>query len=193
MKMKKLLICLLAGIMLLGLAACSGQDSASTSQGDQENISSAVDLLNQVWDSYAEDEKFAAAGGDYNNSVMDAPGTFDFSDTAVLEQMLYVPQEEAAKIDDAALLMHMMNANNFTAGAFHMADIADVDGFAQTMRDTLMSVQWMCGFPDKLLIVSVGDGYVVSAFGNEELMDTFKEKLTAQFSSASILFEEYID
>lgn len=36
-----------------------------------------------------------------------------------------------------------------------------------------MGRQWMCGFPDKLVVISVDD-YLVSVFGNEELVNTFK-------------------
>ena len=96
----------------------------------------------------------------------------------------------AAYIDDAASMMHMMNANTFTAGAYHIADAANQQAFCDKLKDNIMNRQWMCGFPDTLIIVTIGDNYVVSAFGNAEVIETFKTKLTAEYPVAQVLYEE---
>jgi hypothetical protein len=191
MNLKKGWILLLTGIFILSASGCAAKKAAPSDTAD-EAIGSALDILNQIWDTYTEEERFPAAGGDYEHSVMDAPGVFDISDTDSLEILLYVPQEAAALIDDAALLMHMMNANTFTAGAFHIADTAKVKAFSEALEENIQNTQWMCGFPDRLLIVSIGDSYVLSAFGNEELMSIFQEKLLSCFEDADILFDEVI-
>ena len=49
----------------------------------------------------------------------------------------------------------------------------------------------MCGFPDKLVIVTL-DQYVISMYGHEELINTFRDKLQAAYSSAAIAYEEAI-
>lgn len=188
--MRKGIVWLLTGILLI-FAACAGKESGDAGSG-QEDIASAVALLEQVWASYAEEERFPAAGGDYENSVMDQPGTFDITNQEALQSMLYVPQEAVEQIDDAALLMHMMNVNTFTAGAFHVKDAAGAEAFAQAMKDNIEKAQWICGTPEKLLIISVGNDYVVTAFGAEELMDVFQEKLTAKYQSADIFYEAEI-
>ena len=69
----------------------------------------------------------------------------------------------------------MMNANTFTAGAFHVASSSDVDAVVSDLKDNVMSRQWMCGFPDKLVILTLGD-YVISCYGAEDLVDQFSEK-----------------
>ena len=46
----------------------------------------------------------------------------------------------------------------------------------------------MCGFPEKLVILSVGD-YIISVFGAGELIDTFTSKLTAEYDSVKQLFD----
>ena len=46
----------------------------------------------------------------------------------------------------------------------------------------------MCGFPEKLVILTVGD-YIISVFGAAELINTFTEKLTSEYSSAKQLFD----
>jgi hypothetical protein len=189
--MKKKLLCIVAVMLVWALSACSANKTEENTES-AEVITSAVDVLNRVWESYSEDEKFPAAGGDYDHSVMDEPGTFDISNKEMLEMMLYVPQDEADVIDDAALLMHMMNVNTFTAGSFCLNEEADRDAFAAMMEAAIMDVQWMCGFPDELLIVSVGKNCVVTAFGNEELIQNFEDKLLAAYEGAAVLYEEMI-
>ena len=85
----------------------------------------------------------------------------------------------------------MMNANTFTAGAFHLADAADADAVVSDIRDNVMSRQWMCGFPDKLVIATLGD-FIVSCYGAEDLVNAFRDKLTAVYSSAVIVCDEPI-
>ena len=98
---------------------------------------------------------------------------------------------EAAKIDGAASLSHMMNANTFTCGAFHAADAKDVSTLASDLRSAIQGKQWMCGFPEKLVIVTM-DQYVISMYGNEDLINTFRDKLLASYSNASVVYDEGI-
>lgn len=162
-------------------------DSAGNSNGESD----ANALLTTVWGSYTEDEKFSVAGGDYNHPVEGAPGAFDITDTASLSSMLVLPETAAADIDDAASLIHMMNANTFTCGAFHVTDSEKVSTVADALRDAISSRHWMCGFPDKFVIITYGQ-YVVSVFGNEELVNTFRDKFTAAYADAAIAYEEAI-
>jgi hypothetical protein len=60
------------------------------------------------------------------------------------------------------------------------------------LEENIMNTEWMCGFPDQLVIAAVGEDYLVSAFGNEELIANFEAKLQAAFGSAKILYEETI-
>ena len=190
--MKRIIALLITVAMAVTMMACGtseGKDGA-----DEPKIESALALLNTVWSSYKEDEKFSAAGGDFSeeNMKMDEPGKFGLTDTAMLESTLAVPEASAAKIDDAASLVHMMNANTFTCGAFHVKNAGDVSAFAEAMKESISTRQWMCGFPDKLLIITVGD-YVVSSFGEEEIMNTFKAKVLAAYGTAKVVYEEAIE
>lgn len=188
--MKKLGTLLLAVVMLMSLAACGGAgDKANTGVAKAE-IASCEDLLNQVWDTFAEDEKFAAYGGDFGHLVDGKAGTFDLSDEESLVYSLLIPQANVAMIDEAASLIHMMNANTFTGAAFHVADPANVDGLVDALKENIMNTQWMCGFPDTLNIFVVNGEYVVSTFGNAEIMENFKTKLTAVFGESSVVMVE---
>ena len=159
--------------------------------GNADAPADSLALLTKVWDSYTDDEKFPAAGGDYETSVDDAPGAFDPSNADNLNFLLTVPTEDASLIDDAASLMHMMNANTFTCGALRVKNGDDAAKLAEDLRDAIQNKQWMCGFPDKLVIATLGN-YVVSVYGDEELVNTFRDKLQAAYSDAAIAYDEMI-
>ena len=188
--MKKITSLALALALALTLTACGKKDNTAGS-GDSSVPADATALLTAVWDAHSDDEKFPAAGGDYENPVEDAPGAVSIADADNLNYMLTLPVEDAGKIDGAASLSHMMNANTFTAGAFHVASSSDVDSVVSDLKDNIMNRQWMCGFPDKLVILTLGD-YVVSCYGAEDLVDQFSEKVTEAFTDAAVVCDEAI-
>ena len=108
-----------------------------------------------------------------------------------LDYSLSFPAADAGKLSDAASLTHMMNANTFTAGAFHVASSSDVDSVVSDLKHNIMNRQWMCGFPDKLVILTLGD-YVISCYGAEDLVDQFSEKVTEAFTDAAVVCDEAI-
>lgn len=183
--MKKIVSLALAVLLVLSLAACGSKNSGT---GD---VSDALTLLNTVWGTYSEEEKFPVTGGDYDHPVDDAPGAFDISNADNMDYMLGFPGPSVANLVDAASLMHMMNANTFTCGAFHVTSKDDVETVASDLRDAIQSKQWMCGFPDKLVIFTY-DQYVVSLYGDEELVNTFRDKFTATYSDSTIAYDEAI-
>lgn len=190
--MKKYLAMLLA-VVMLSLSACGGNDAGTAGGGDEVQIEDAVTLLNGIWDTYGEDEKFPAMGGDFSeeNMVDGAPGVYGTGDASALDASLGLPEASASMIDGAASLIHMMNANTFTCGAFHVSSSDDVSAVADSLRENILQRQWMCGFPDKLVVITVGD-YVISAFGNGEIIDLFKSKTTAAYETAEVVYEEPI-
>ena len=193
--MKKLGILGLSMILVLSMTACGkdageGNTTADVTTEVAVEITDSLEIFTTVWGTYGDDEKFAIAGGDYNNSVMDAPGKFNVADVESLDAMLGLPADAAAYIDDAASMMHMMNANTFTAGAYHVADPANQQTFCDSLKNNIMNRQWMCGFPDTLIVVSIGDSYVMSAFGNAEIIENFKTKLTTEYPVAAVVYEE---
>lgn len=191
--MKKLSALLLAAVMVLSLAACSKPDKDNTDKDSPAKITDSLELLETVWNSYGDDEKFSVAGGDMTeeNMTMDAPGVYGLEDAESVDATLGLPAASVDKIDNAASLVHMMNANTFTCGAFHVKDEKDIPDLAAKLKDNIMARQWMCGFPDKLIVVSV-DSYIVSFFGNEENVNLFKNKLTGAYPVASVISEDSI-
>lgn len=190
--MKKILAFILAAVMVLSLAACAdkgsegGATSPSGAQKDQPK--SALEILEKVWSKYSTDEKFPATGGSEKHMKEDKPGKFDVSDAEALDFELGFPKAQASEIDDAASLMHMLNQNNFSCGVYHVKGSGNVEALAGKIKENILARQWLCGFPEKLVILTVGD-YIVSVFGAGELTDTFVAKLSAEYSSAKQLFD----
>ena len=155
-------------------------------------VDDALTILNAIWNTYSDEEKFPAAGGDSEHAVDGAPGSFDVSNADSLSYQLTFPADDASLIDSAASLVHMMNLNTFTCGAFHVADANNVARLADDLRTTIQAKHWMCGFPDKLVIVTVGQS-VLSVYGNEELVNTFRDKLLTSYSAAAAVYDEAIN
>ena len=155
-------------------------------------VDDALTILNAIWNTYSDEEKFPAAGGDSEHAVDGAPGSFDVSNADSLSYLLTFPADDASLIDSAASLVHMMNLNTFTCGAFHVADANNVAKLADDLRTTIQAKRWMCGFPDKLVIVTVGQS-VLSVYGNEELVNTFRDKLLTSYSAATAVYDEAIN
>ena len=154
-----------------------------------ENAASKV--LNNIWALYTEDTKFFAMGGDYNAMVDGAAGVVDLAATDFLNVSLIVPEAELANIAEAASLLHAMNANTFTGAAYVLAEGADQAAFVAAMQTAIQGNQWMCGFPETLLIAKC-DGAIVVAFGNGEVMTVFNTNLTTAYAEAEILVNEAI-
>ena len=173
--MKKMISMVLVCLMLAGLVACGGSDNGG-SAANGFGAESATAVLETAWTNYP-GEQFMAMGGDYDNLVDGAPGAFDYTNAEYLDSLLAVPADAAAMIDGAASLMHGMMANNFTVGAFHLANASDEEAFVDAMKVSLESRHWLCGQPEKFVIISDGAGYVVAMFGLGEVVDAFAGEL----------------
>ena len=158
-------------------APAQPEETAPAASGD------ALSILTAVWNTYNDDEKFPVAE--------DAPISMDISSIDNISYLLTFPAEDAALIDGAASLTHMMNLNTFTCGAFHAVSTQDAAKLADDLHTAIADKHWMCGFPDKMVIVTL-DQTVISLYGHEDLINTFRDKLQAAYPSAAIAYEEAI-
>ena len=189
--MKKILALLLAAVLVFSFAACAKQNggnrSTAPSEAPKGQAKNALEILEKVWSKYSTNEKFPATGGSEKLMKEDMPGKFDVSDAEALDFELGFPKAQATEIDDAATLMHMLNQNNFSCGVYHVKGSGNAEALAGKIKENILARQWQCGFPEKLVILTVGD-YIVSVFGARELTDTFTAKLSAEYSSTKQLF-----
>ncbi len=161
---------------------------------EESSAEGAVGILDSIWSVYTDDEKFPASGGDYNPENMrdDAPGKYGIDDAAELDNTFGIAEADVALIDDAASLMHMMNLNSFTAGAFHVTDKDSIASIAQNIKDGILAKHWMCGFPDEYIVYQVDD-YIISAYGLTDFIEPFVEKITSVYPDAVELYKGSIE
>lgn len=192
--MKKIFALLLAAVMMLSMIACGEAEPTETTPVTTVPptteatpvAASALEILETVWAQFGEDERFFVVGGDFDNMVDGAPGKA--TNTEFFTGNLIVPADQTANITDAAAMTHAMNANTFTGAAYA---VADAKAFATAMQTAIQGNQWMCGFPEKLLIAEVG-GYVVVVFGHGDAVTPFQTKLTAAYPTTTVLVDEPI-
>lgn len=166
-------------------------DTQPADSGDASEMS-ALSILETIWGKYADEEKFAIMGGNMENAVMDAPGAYDLQYSENLTYNLLVPAEQIPNVDQVASMIHAMNANTFTCGAFHVAEGVSAEDFATAMNEAIAGNMWMCGFPERQVIVSLEGGYVVIAFGVNDAMTPFFTHLQEAYPEATVLFDEPI-
>ena len=204
--MKKFISLLLCGVLSAGiLAGCGKTDDQPTTVPTTGTVTEAPAEETKGTASYesaeallkavhaAMKEEFPAAGGDEAHGAEDV-GSFDISaygDSFQAQILVDDSLVEQVK-PEAATLLHMMNTNTFCAAAMQLTDAANGESFAESYKTLVQSHHWMCGFPDKLVIVTVGQS-VFSVYGNEELVNTFRDKLLASYPTAAAVYDEAIN
>ena len=166
---------ILAVLCTVGLVACKAGTPSQSDPTAAPGPESSLELLKKVWESYAEADKFPAVGGEMSadSYTENSPGAVSVEDGSQLEYELGFPENFVGKLEDAASLHHMMNVNTFTCGAYGLKDAADSKDVVEAIQANIASRQWMCGFPDELVILTMGR-YVVSVFGLQDLVDGFE-------------------
>ena len=196
--MKKIVSLVLALTLALSLAACGNSNAEPTAEptdAPTEAVSgpaSSLEILENVWALYGEEEKFSIIGGNMEAEIMDAPGTYDLAYAENMTFNLLIPAEQIENVTDVASMIHMMNANTFTCGAFKLAEGVAAADFAAAMQTAVQGNQWMCGFPERLLIQAIGAEYVVVAFGVNDAMTPFATHLAEAYANAETLVDEPI-
>lgn len=185
-----LFLAIMTAFMLFG---CGNGDDRSEGGGSGEKEGSeyeqALDVLTVTWQSYEEEDMFSVYGGDQENAVMDAPGKFDIGKAEEMEMTLGLPKDLAGSVDDAASMIHMMNANTFTGAVYHLKDGMDMNDFADGVKSGILGKQWICGQPDTLVIIDVDGKYIITAYGEKELMETFKNNALSSLEGAQVITE----
>lgn len=188
--MRKAVLLFLSAMMIAVLSGCGGQKDSQVEQGGGESrYAEALDVLNEVIKVYGEDELFSMYGGDQENAVMDGPGKFDITKTEELESVYGLAADQSSNIEDAATMVHLMNANTFTGAAYRIKEGVDMNAFADAVKSCILAKQWICGQPDTMVIINVDGRYVITAFGAAELMEDFKTNVLSALDGAQVITE----
>ena len=188
--MKKVFSLILVLTLVLTMTACGGKKQEATEPA-VEVPASALEILETVWAMYGADEKFPVIGGDMGHPVNDAPGSYDLADENISYTLL-IPADQLKNVAEAASMVHMMNANTFTCGVFRLAEGISAADFGKAMQDAVMNNQWMCGFPETLVIQNIADTYVLVAFGVNDAITPFMNYLAAAYPQIVNLVKEAI-
>lgn len=149
-------------------------------------------ILTSIWDLYGENERFAVYGGTVEHAVNDAPGDLDLGNTEELTSKYLLPQAQIDNVSDGASLVHMMNNNIFTAAVFRLTSGAEGQTFAKAWRDAIHQNRWICGQPEKLLMLSIDESHILMAFGSGDAMAQFEGKAMTAFPNSKTLYSEAI-
>ena len=175
--MKKILAIVLALVVVVAaFAACGGDKTPDA--GNAPAYADATEVLTTIFAAYAEENKFPVAGGDEANMSFEGPAKYDYTLADELTAVAKLPASQAANIEDAATAMHAMNANSFTGAAYKLVAGADAAAFAADFQTELNNTRWMCGFPEKFIVIKTGD-FIVTAYGVADIMDYYKSIVTA--------------
>ncbi|MBO5702809.1 MAG: hypothetical protein J6S71_10250 [Clostridia bacterium] len=189
--MKKLIALTLALLMLtMSFVACDKTEPETTTEptdnqteapaGDttaeetteavvELPYANALELINIVFNGYnataTEDTMLYVAGGNINNfdtCSMEGPAAFVALADEDYDQNLGIPASEAAKIESAASMFNMMNTNVFNCFTVQFKAGTDVDATINTIKENILGRQWICGSPEKLVIIKCpGDSILV--------------------------------
>ena len=188
--MKKLIALTLALLMLtMSFVACEkGNTETTTEAVDNQTeapaveetteavvelpYASAIELLNIIFNGYnataTEDTMLYVAGGNINNfetTSMEGPAAFIALADEDYDQNLGIPASEVAKIESAASMFNMMNTNVFNSFAVQFKDGTDVDASIEAIKANILARQWICGAPEKLVIVKMPGNCIVAVWG----------------------------
>ena len=132
----------------------------------------ALELLNIIFNGYnataTEDTMLYVAGGNINNfdtCSMEGPAAFVALADEDYDQNLGIPASEVAKIESAASMFNMMNTNVFNSFAVQFKDGTDVDASIEAIKANVLARQWICGSPEKLVIVKMPGDCIVVVWG----------------------------
>lgn len=202
---RKIATLFLVGSMMTVITGCSiksgdmvkeeGKTSSVTSEVKEEmpeksKFMSGEEILNKVYETYKEDQKFPIEGGDIENPTIDKAAANDISKKEELDLFLGLPSSLAEKIDGAASMIHQLNANTFTGAAYHMKEGVDKNEFAKEMKAHLDKKQWICGAPNSFLVIEVDKEYLITVFGNNELTEVFKKNATEILEGSKVILDD---
>ena len=190
--MKKLLAFVLVLVMgLTILAGCTSNNEQPT-EPVVAGPASALEVMDTIWAKYGDDEKFPVMGGNPEGGAMEGPAVWDAEYLVNLSYSLQLAESDMENVADAATMIHMMNANTFTSAVLNLKEGVDKAAFAASAKDAVMNAQWMCGFPEKLVIADMGGQYLLIAYGINDAMGPFEAKLAEAYPTASVLYNEAI-
>jgi hypothetical protein len=161
---------------------------------------SAIELLQIIFDGYnaaqaTDDTKLWVGGGNiYNFDTVNPEGPAAFvalADTDY-DENLAVPTTEVAKIASAASMFNLMNTNNFNCYTIQFNAGTDVDASIEAIKAQVLARRWICGAPEKLVIVKMPGDCILVVWGAVNyggIVDPFAASIPTLVEGATIVVE----
>lgn len=101
----------------------------------------------------------------------------------------HFPADKSDSIHDAASLILHDERQQLYLRRVPCENSGDISAVADALRQNVQNTQWMCGFPDKLVVLTYGE-YVVVPFGADDLVDDFVNTMTATYTGVQTACDE---
>lgn len=161
---------------------------------------SAIELLNIIFNGYnaaqaTDDTKLYVAGGNINNfdtTSMEGPAAFVPLADEDYDQNLGIPAAQVASIESAASMFNMMNTNVFNSFAVQFKAGTDVDAAINAIKENILARQWICGAPEKLVIIKCPGDYIVAVWGAVQfggIVDPYAASIPTIVEGATVAVE----
>ncbi len=166
------------------------ETAGSSEEAETVVMTDTVTVLETIWDTYAEDEKFYVVGG--LDMTSDGPAAVDLTDTEMLDIMCHIPEEQAGYLTEAAMFSNAMNGVEFTAVCAMAGDEKDVDSAIAAIREAVINYEgYFPKAPDALEIVHSGK-FIIYFFGNEDSVATFDKHMLEVYANVTVDCSEKI-
>ena len=220
--MKKLIALTLALLMLtMSFVACDNGNAETTTEptdnqteapaGDQttEEVTeapvelpykSAIELLTMIYEGYnaaqaTDDTKLWVGGGNnFNPDTLnyEGPGAFIALADTDYNENLGIPAAQVASIESAASMFNLMNTNVFNSYTVQFKAGTDVDAAINAIKENILARQWICGAPEKLVIVKCPGDYILVVWGAVQfggIVDPYAASIPTIVEGATVAVE----
>jgi hypothetical protein len=137
---------------------------------------------------------YVGGGNNYNFDTVsfDSPAAFiPLADTDY-DENLGVPVAEVANLESAASMFNMMNVNVFNCYTLQLKAGTDVAASINAIKENILNRQWICGAPEKLVIVECPGDYIMVVWGAVEfggIVNPFVEGAVAAVEGATVVVD----
>lgn len=221
--MKKLIALMMAFAIVASFAACGAKNETENIQNTQnsttvpeddiaieeniggtiantgdykpqiDNNTAALDLLDPIWMGLGGEHQPASYGGHFSEEYTSGPATYDLTYVEDLAGVLLLPVDQLDSIEEAATVVHMLNANSLTAGVVKLKEGTDVKAFADAVADRISNNQWMCGFPEWMSVIQINDNALFIAYGLYDLVTPMVENMDSSWNTNQLYNKALVD
>ena len=104
----------------------------------------------------------------------------------LLAGVLMLPTDKMDSVEDAATVVHLLNANSMTAGVVKLKEGTDVKAFADAVADRISNNQWMCGFPEWMAVVQINDNFLFIGYGLYDMINPMVVNMDSSWNAKQL-------